>query len=135
MSKEEKSSAGRKTNQIEYEDRMQRVFELMLWEKKSYTEFRDQASKEFNITTRSAENMWADARKRLKERFMDNQEEILQEQLSRTYDLLNRARISGNRRVESEVLRDLSKLYGLDVKRVDVTSANQPISININLGE
>lgn len=131
----EKSTAGRKTNQIEYEDRMQRVFELMLWEKKSYTEFRDQVSKEFNITTRSAENMWADARNRLKERFMENQEGILQEQLSRTYDLLNRARISGNRRVESEVLRDLSKLYGLDVKRVDVTSANQPISININLGE
>ena len=126
---------GRKSNEIEYEERMTRVFELILWHKKSYTEFRDIVSKEFDITTRAAESMWTDARTRLKERHVDDQEQILQDQLTRTYDLLNRARESGNRRVESEVLRDLTKLYGLDVKRVDITSGNEPISININLKE
>ena len=126
---------GRKSNVIEYEERMTRVYELMLYEKKSYVETRDIISKEFSITTRAAESMWTEARKRLKDRFTEEQEEILQDQLMRTYDLLNRARESGNRRVESEVLRDLTKLYGLDVKRVDVTSGDQPISINIKLSE
>lgn len=130
----EKQKGGRKTNEINYEERMTRVFELILWEKKSYTEFRDIASKEFGISTRSAESLWSDARNRLKERFNEEQENILQDQLSRTYDLLNRARISGNRRVEMEVLRDLSKLYGLEQpKKIDLTSNGEAISININL--
>jgi hypothetical protein len=127
------AKAGRKTNEVDYESRMVRVFDLILYEKKSYTEFRDIASKEFDISTRAAESLWADARNRLKDRYTEEQESILQDQLSRTMDLLNRARLSGNRRVEAEVLRDLTKLYGLDVKKVDVTSGGVPISININL--
>ena len=127
------AKTGRKTNEVDYESRMVRVFDLILYEKKSYTEFRDIASKEFDISTRAAETLWADARNRLKDRYTEEQESILQDQLSRTMDLLNRARLSGNRRVEAEVLRDLTKLYGLDVKKVDVTSGGVPISININL--
>lgn len=128
------ANGGRKSTEIEYEEKMTRVFELMVWEKKSYTEFRDIISKEFGITTRAAENMWTDARTRLKERFTQEREEILSEQLNRLYDLLNRCRESGNRRVESEVLRDLNKLYGLDApQKVDITSGGNPISININL--
>lgn len=127
-------SAGRKTNVIEYEQQIERAFELMLYEKKSYTEFREIASKEFGISQRQAENVWKDVRNRLKERFAQNQEEILQEQLNRLYDLLNRCRLSGNRRVESEVLRDISKILGLEApKKVDLTTDGQPISININL--
>jgi hypothetical protein len=128
-----KATGGRKSNEIEYENRMVRVFDLILYEKKSYTEFRDIASREFDISTRAAESLWQDARARLKERYTEEQESILQDQLSRTMDLLNRARLSGNRRVEAEVLRDLTKLYGLDVKKVDVTSGGIPIAININL--
>ena len=130
---EKQNKGGRKSNVISYEEKMVRVFELMLYEKKSYTEFRDQVSKEFGITTRAAENMWTDARNRLKERFTEEQENVLQDQLTRTMDLLNRARVSNNRRVEAEVLRDLTKLYGLDVKKIDITSGGEPISININL--
>lgn len=130
MSKENKATV------IEYEDRMTRVFEAMLYEKKSYTEFKEQISKEFGITQRQAENMWADARKRLKERYSQEQEEVLQEQLNRYHDLLMRARDSGNRRVEREVLADMNKLYGLESpKKVDITSGGEQISININLGE
>lgn len=130
MAKETKATV------IEYEDRMTRVFEAMLYEKKSYTEFKEQISKEFGITQRQAENMWADARKRLKERYSQEQEEVLQEQLNRYHDLLLRARDSGNRRVEREVLADMNKLYGLESpKKVDITSGGEQISININLGE
>lgn len=130
---QKQNKGGRKSNVVSYEEKMVRVFEVMLYEKKSYTEFRDQMSKEFSITTRAAENMWLDARNRLKERYTEEQENVLQDQLTRTMDLLNRARESNNRRVEAEVLRDLTKLYGLDIKKIDVTSGGEPISININL--
>jgi len=128
------ASGGRKSTELEYEQKMVRVFELIVYEKKSYTEFRDIVSKEFDITTRAAENMWQDCRNRLKERFNQEREEILSEQLNRLYDLLNRSRLSGNRRVEAEVLRDISKIYGLDQPvKVDVTSGGNPISLNIIL--
>lgn len=126
--------SGRKSTVIEYEERMVRVFELIVYEKKSYTEFRDLVSKEFDITTRAAESMWTDCRNRLKERFSQEREEILSEQLNRLYDLLNRSRLSGNRRVEAEVLRDISKIYGLDQPvKVDITSNGNQLSLNIVL--
>jgi hypothetical protein len=121
---------------MEYEERMTRVFEAILYQKLSYVEFRDQISREFGITQRQAENLWAEARKRLKERYSQEQEEVLQEQLNRYHDLLMRARDSNNRRVEREVLADMSKLYGLEAtKKLDITSNGEQISININLGE
>jgi vacuolar-type H+-ATPase subunit H len=125
---------GRKTNVAQYEERMTEVFEMILYKKLSYTEFRTQASELFGITTRQAENLYKDARDRLKERFTQEREEILSEQLNRMYDLLNRSREAGNRRIEAEVLRDLNKIYGLDQPvKVDITSGGDPISININL--
>lgn len=128
-----KEKEGRKTNVAQYEERMVEVFEMILYKKLSYTEFRSQAAEKFDITTRQAEILYKDARDRLKERFEQQREEILSEQLGRLYDLLLRCRESGNRRVESEVLRDLSKIYGLDApQKVDITSAGEPIKININ---
>lgn len=128
-----KEKEGRKTNVAQYEERMVEVFELILYKKLSYTEFRTQAAEMFGITQRQAESLYKDARDRLKERFEQQREEILSEQLGRLYDLLMRCRESGNRRVEAEVLRDLSKIYGLDApQKVDITSAGEPIKININ---
>ena len=125
-----------KVNELEYEERMNLAFELMLYEKKSYDEFKTQFAKEMNITVRMAENYWKDVRTRLKERYAQNQEEILSEQLNRLYDLLNRCRLSGNRRVESEVLRDITKILGMEApKKVDLTSGGEPISINIIITE
>ena len=130
------ASGGRKSNELQYEEKMVRVFELIVYEKKSFTEFRDIASKEFEVTTRAAESMWTDCRNRLKERFSQEREEILSEQLNRLYDLLNRSRLSGNRRVEAEVLRDISKIYGLDQPvKMDITSGGNPITISINLDQ
>lgn len=127
---------GRKTTELEYEERMVRVFEMIVYEKKSYNEFREQAAKEFDITQRAAENLWADCRNRLKERYAQDREEILSEQLNRLYDLLNRSRLAGNRRVEGEILRDISKIHGLDQPvKVDITSAGEPIAVNIILNK
>lgn len=129
-----KEKEGRKTNVAQYEERMVEVFEMILYKKLSYTEFRSQAAEKFGITTRAAETLYKEARERLKERFAQERDEILQEQLGRLYDLLDRCREAGNRRVEAEVLRDLNKIYGLDQPvKVDLTSGGQPISININL--
>ena len=124
---------GRKTNVAQYEERMTEVFEMILYKKLSYTEFRTQAAERFNITTRQAENLYKEARERLKERFAQEQEEVLQEQLNRLFDLLDRCRASGNRRIEAEVLRDLTKLYGLEQTKIDITSGGEPININIIL--
>jgi hypothetical protein len=136
MEEEIKLPAGRKTNIAQYEERMTEVFELILYKKLSFTEFRKEAADLFGITQRQAENLYKDARERLKERFTQEREEILSEQLNRYFDLLTRCRESGNRRVEAEVLRDLNKLYGLDQPvKVDITSGGNPISININLTE
>ena len=131
---EKENKGGRKSNVAQYEERMVEVFEMILYSKLSYTEFRSQAADKFGITTRQAETLYKEARERLKEKFDQQREEILSEQLGRLYDLLARCRESGNRRVEAEVLRDLNKIYGLDQPvKVDLTSGGNPISININL--
>jgi hypothetical protein len=130
------STSGRKTTEVEYEERMVRVFELMLYERLNSIEFRDKASKEFGITTRQAEKLWSDAKARLKQRFEDEREELLSSQIERYFDLLNRCRDTNNRRVEKEVLDSLTKLFGLEqAQKVDVTSGGDPISINIVLNK
>ena len=125
-----------KSTVSQMEERMERVYELMLYEHLSYNEFKEKASKEFGITTRMAENYWKEARVRLKERFERNSEEILQDHLNQLYDLLKRARNDNNKRVERETLCDLAKIMGLEAtKKVDLTSNGQPIAININITE
>jgi hypothetical protein len=128
------AKTGRKTDEIEFEQVMNRVFEMMLYEHLSWNEFRDKASKEFQISPRQAERLWSEARTRLKERFERNNEEILQDHLNQLYDLLKRARDDRNKRVEREVLADIAKIQSLEgVKKVDITTNGQPISINVNL--
>lgn len=122
-----------KSNDLQFEERMNRVFEMMLYEHLSYREFASKAAKEFKITERQAENLWKEARTRLKERFKQNSEEILENHLNQLYDLLKRCRDDNNKRTEKEVLDSIAKIHQLEVKKVDVTSNGQPISININL--
>jgi hypothetical protein len=114
---------------------MPRIFEMMLYEHLSYREFAAKASKEFEVTERTAENWWKEARTRMKERFNQNTEEILENHLTQLYDLLNRCREDNNKRTEKEVLDSIAKIYSLETKKVDVTSNGQPISININLND
>ena len=126
---------GRKSNEIDYEARMPRVYEMMLYEHLGYDEFASKAAKEFEITTRASESLWTEARRRLKERFKQNSDEILENHLNQLYDLLDRCRKENNKRTEREVLNDIAKIHQLEVKKVDVTSGGQPISININLND
>lgn len=122
-------------NELEAEQRMTRVFEMMLYEHLSWNEFRTKASREFNITPRQAENLWKEARTRLKERFQQNSDEILENHLNQLYDLLKRAREDNNKRVERETLADIAKIHQLETKKIDITSGGQPIAININVTE
>jgi len=127
---------GRKTTEVEYEGRMVRVFELMLYERLNSTEFRNRASKEFDITTRQADSLWSEAKSRLKQRFEDEREELLSSQIERYFDLLKRCRETNNRRVEKEVLDSLTKLFGLEqASKLDITSSGEPISVNIILNK
>jgi hypothetical protein len=132
---EDKNKGGRKSNIATYEERIPEAFEMILYEKLSYTEFRQQGAKRWGITERAAETVWKDCKDRLKSRFQEQTEEIISEQLSRYFDLLQRARESNNKRVERETLADINKLYGLEQRKIDITSNGEPISININLTE
>ena len=132
---EKENKGGRKSSIATYEERIPEAFEMILYEKLSYTEFRQQGAKKWGITERAAENVWKDCKVRIQQRFTEQAEEIISEQLSRYFDLLSRARADNNKRVERETLADINKLYGLDNKKIDITSGGEPISININLTE
>jgi hypothetical protein len=130
----EKKKPGRKTDEIEFEQRMSRVYEMMLYEHLGYNEFAEKASKEFGVSVRQGENLWAEARKRLKERYAQNQEEILENHLNQLYDLLKRCRDERNKRVEREVLADIAKIHSLEgTKKIDITSNGNSLSLNILL--
>jgi hypothetical protein len=132
---EKENKGGRKSNIATYEERIPEAFEMILYEKLSYTEFRQLGAKKWGITERAAETIWKDCKDRIKARFEEQTEEIISEQLSRYFDLLTRARTDNNKRVERETLADINKLYGLENKKIDITSGGEPISININLTE
>jgi hypothetical protein len=127
------AKAGRKTDELQFEMRMNRVYEMMLYEHLGYNEFAEKAAKEFDVSVRQAENLWAEARKRLKERFERNSEQILEDHLNQLYDLLKRCRDDNNKRTEREVLADIAKVQGMDKQKIDLTTNGQPISINIKL--
>jgi len=131
---ENKTKRGRKTNEIQAAERFQTAFEYIVYRRLSYTEFKETFSKEMKITQRQAEIIYKQVKETLKNRFKDEQEEILETQITRYQDLLIRARDSGNRRIEREVLSDLNKLYGIESPtKVDLTSGGDPISLNIIL--
>jgi hypothetical protein len=129
----EKNKAGRKSTEASYEERIPEAFQMILYERLNSIEFRKEASKRFGISERAADSIWSEVKTRIKKRFEDESEEILQLHLQRYFDLLQRAKESGNRRVEREVLDSLTKLYGLETKKLDITSNGEQISININL--
>ena len=130
---EKENKGGRKSNIASYEERIPEAFEMILYEKLSYTEFREKGAKRWGVTERTAENIWKDCKDRLQKRFDEKTEEIISEQLSRYFDLLSRARADNNKRVERETLADINKLYGLEQRKIDITSNGEPISINIQL--
>ena len=132
---EKENKGGRKSNVASYEERIPEAFEMILYKKLNYVEFREQGAKKWGITERAAENVWKDCKERLQKRFDEKTEEIISEQLSRYFDLLDRARADNNKRVERETLADINKLYGLEQRKIDVTTNGQPITISIQLDQ
>lgn len=130
---EKENKGGRKSNVATYEERIPEAMEMILYEKLGYTEFRQQGAKKWGITERAAENVWKDCKDRLQQRFDEKTEEIISEQLSRYFDLLSRSRADNNKRVERETLADINKLYGLETRKIDVTSGGEPITVNIQI--
>jgi hypothetical protein len=132
---EKENKGGRKSTVASYEERIPQAFEWILYEKINSIEFRERGAKEWGISQRAVDSIWSDCKERIRKRFEEQQEEIISDQLARYFDLLNRARTDNNKRVERETLSDINKLYGLENKKIDITSGGQPISININLTE
>ena len=77
--------------------------------------------------------MWSACKKILADRSALKHEEIIANQMNRYMDLLERARLDGNKRVERETLWDMSRIMGLDQRRVDITSNGEKLDIKINL--
>jgi len=130
-----KTNRGRKSNEIDFEERLPYLLELMTIKKLSYTEFKVRVSKEFDVTQRTAENWWKEIRTRLKERFEQESEEIINEHLTRLFDLLERSKVKGQSRVERETLQDIARIYGIEQKKVDITSNGLGVSLNIILSK
>lgn len=128
-----KAAGGRKSTEAVYEIKLAEAMEMILYKKLSHNEFRVAYSKQFDVSERTADKVFADVKQVIKDRFTEKQDEIINEQLSRYFDLLERARRDGNKRVERETLADMNKLYGLETKKVDLTSNGEPISLNIIL--
>jgi len=130
---EERVLAGPSYSGEKYEARFPRIYEMLLYEKLGYQEMRDLGSKEFGISARQMEYQMKEAKMRLKLRYEDKSDEIIEQQLARMFDLLHRCRTDGNKKVERELLSDLNKIYGLENRKLDITSNGEPISININI--
>jgi hypothetical protein len=121
------------TNNQKYESRFPRIYEMILYDKLGYNEMKMQGIKEFGITGRMMEYQIKEAKLRLKLRYEDKSDEIIEQQLARMFDLLARCKRDGNKKVERELLADLNKIYGLEQRKIDLTSNGEPISININI--
>ena len=125
---------GRKLTDIQIATRFQEAYENIVYRRLSFTEFREKFSKEHKITVRQSEIIWKQVKDTIQSRFKDEQDVLLENQIERYFDLLKRSRENGNRRIEREVLSDLTKLYGLEqATKLDLTSGGEPISLNIIL--
>jgi glutamate/tyrosine decarboxylase-like PLP-dependent enzyme len=136
MDNNKKTKVGRKNNDLEVAERFQRGFEYILYKRPSYNEFRETFSQQESISIRQAELIYQKVKETIKQRFEDEKGELIQAQIERYMDLLERSRESGNRRIEREVLNDLNKLWGLEqATKVDVTSGGETIQLNIVLNK
>jgi hypothetical protein len=124
---------GQKANGPQQQQRLNEALELILYKGYGFEEFTKQYAKIYNVSTRTAQKVWVACKDILKERSALKHEEIISNQMNRYMDLLERARLDGNKRVERETLWDMSRIMGLDQRKVDITSGGEAISIKINL--
>ena len=129
----EQPKYGRKTNGPQAQQRLNEALELILYKGYSFEEFVKEYAKIYNVSTRTAGKVWSACKKILADRSALKHEEIIANQMNRYMDLLERARLDGNKRVERETLWDMSRIMGLDQRRVDITSNGEKLDIKINL--
>ena len=131
---EPKKTGGRKSTIVEYSEKLTEALELILYQRLTSGEFRTTFSKMYGVSERTADSTWKRCKDIIAERFKEEQGVLIEQQVERYFDLLIRARQDGNKRVERETLDSISKLYGLDaVKKIDLTTNGEPISVNIIL--
>jgi len=121
------SKVGRKTTEVEQFERIEEALELMLYKKLSTQEFRVTFSKMYGVTERTADNIWAKCKQILKDRFTENTDEIISEQLSRYYDLLSLS-VSFNLTLNSSCVKS-SIILGSITFRLILFSLNNSASL------
>lgn len=130
---EKKKTGGRKSTIVEYSEKLTEALELMLYKRLTSAEFRVTFSKMYGVSERTADATWRKCKDIIKERFNEEADILIEQQVERYFDLLNRARQDNNKRVERETLDSITKLYGLEgPKKVDITTNGEPIKINLN---
>jgi len=115
------------------QQRLNEALEIILYKGYGFDEFVKVYAGMYNVSTRTAQKVWVAVKKILAERSALKHEEIIANQMNRYMDLLERARLDGNKRVERETLWDMSRIMGLDQRRVDITSNGEKLDIKINL--
>jgi hypothetical protein len=131
-----KGTGGRKSTIVEYSEKLTEALELILYKRLTSGEFRTTFSKMYGVSERTADATWKRCKDIIAERFKEEQGVLIEQQIERYFDLLVRARQDNNKRVERETLDSISKLYGLEQpKKIDITSGDQPISLNIILNK
>jgi hypothetical protein len=115
------------------QQRLNEALEIILYKGYGFDEFVKQYAKMYNVSIRTAQKVWVACKKILAERSALKHDEIIANQMNRYMDLLERARLDGNKRVERETLWDMSRIMGLDQRRVDITSNGEKLDIKINL--
>ena len=106
---------------------------MVLYQNLTHDQFVKEYPKRYGVSENMAKQVWVKVKAVLKERAELKQDEIIANQVSRYMDLLQRARDDGNKRVERETLWDMSRIMGLDQRKVDITSDGLPLDIKINL--
>jgi hypothetical protein len=129
----EKLKWGRKSTEYAYQKRLDEAMELIIYKNLTQLQFRKTYSKLYEVSEMTADKVFNKVRNILKERSLLKQEEIIANQTQRYMDLLERAREDGNKRVERECLWDISRIQGLDQRKVDITSNGEKLDIKINL--
>jgi hypothetical protein len=129
----EKVRWGRKSTEYAFSKRLEEAMDLIVYKNLTQKEFRVTYSKLYNVGQNTADKVFRKVKEILRERSLIKQDEIIANQLQRYMDLLNAALEDGNKRVARECLWDISRIQGLDQRKIDISSGGEPISIKINL--
>jgi hypothetical protein len=128
-----KLERGRKSNLVQFTQRLDEAVEMVLYKNLSYGEFIKLYTQTYTVSRDMAREVWKKVKEVLRQRSLDKADEIIAKQMARYIDLLERARLDGNKRVEREVLWDISRISGLDQRKLDITSNGEKLDIKINL--